>query len=338
MTQPMISVICPVYNMAAYIDEAIQSVLDQTYTDFELVLIDDCSTDNSMEIMQGYAAKDQRVKIFSTPTNSWAHAAGNVGLDHAQGKYIAILDSDDILVLDRFEKQVTFLEENPDYDVLGGWMKKFGDSDSVMKTFQSEDLKIRMGQIFDSTMGHGTAMIRRDVIEKHNIRYDTNIFYAHDYHFFTQLAFKANAKFTSLPYIVYLYRWHAQQTSMARRTEQISYSDQVRKEVLSKFGITQAELISIHLHFCHKQAYKIQDSHHKIVKYYEALIKGNQENNIFPDSEFRAYLSAKLCKDMSRCGLEGLKFYQNFPHKSDFSWTFGQKVKFFMKCLRKKKT
>jgi glycosyltransferase involved in cell wall biosynthesis len=337
MSAPLISVITPVYNIQDYIGEAIESVLKQTLQDFELILVDDCSTDNSKAIMEEYAQKDPRIKIFSTPVNSWAHAAGNVGLENATGKYIAILDGDDILISDRLEKQAQFLETNSEYDVVGGWMKKFGESDTIMNTFLRDDLKIRMGQLFDSTMGHGTAMIRRELIEKFNIRYDTNIFYAHDYHFFTQLAFKANARFTSLPEIVYLYRWHSEQTSIARRDEQIKFSDQVRKEVLAYFGITASQHIEIHLHFCHKQSYKITAPHCDIIAYYDALISGNIKSGIFPEIPFKQYLAAKLCKDMSRSGLGGLKFYLSFPDKKHVTWSLLQKIQFTIKCLRPKK-
>lgn len=334
MSAPMISVITPVFNMEEFIGDAIQSVLDQTCEDFELILVDDCSTDSSMAIMESFAKKDGRVKIFSTPVNSWAHAAGNVGLDHASGKYIAILDADDLLPSDRFAKQVAVLEGDDQLDVCGGWMKLFGDSSKTLDTFQRDDLKIRLGLLFDSTMGHGTAMIRRRVIEDHHIRYDTDIYYAHDYHFFTQLAFDGHATFTSIPEVVYHYRWHAAQTSTAKRDEQIGFSDVVRKSVLKRFEIADDALSDIHLHFCHKQPHKITGGHRAIVSYYEALVDANQRLSIFPDSVFRQYLASKICADMRRCGLDGLKFYLSFPYRRDVDWTFGETVKFLLKSLR----
>jgi glycosyltransferase involved in cell wall biosynthesis len=334
MTAPMISVITPVYNMEEFVGPAIQSVLDQTYGDFELLLIDDCSTDKSLEVMETYAARDDRVKIFSTPMNSWAHAAGNVGLEHASGKYIAILDADDILALDRFEKQIALLEENSNMDVCGGWMTLFGDSNKTMKTFQRDDQKIRMGLLFDSTMGHGTAMIRHRIIQDHRIRYDTDIFYAHDYHFFTQLAFDGHATFTSLPEVVYFYRWHAAQTSTAKRKEQIGFSDEVRKSVLSRFGITHPAITETHLHFCHKQPQKITDPGRAVVRYFEAMVEANIRLEIFPNAAFKTYLASKLCYGMHRCGLRGLKFYMDFPYKENVAWSVHEAFLFFAKSLR----
>ncbi len=334
MTAPMISVITPVYNMEEFIGSAIQSVLDQSYPDFELLLIDDCSTDGSVTVMEAYAAGDRRVKILRTPINSWAHVAGNVGLDHATGKYIAILDADDILAPERFAHQIAVLEGSHDIDVCGGWMQLFGESDKTLKTFRRDDLSIRMGMLFDSTMGHGTAMIRRQIIEDHHIRYDTDIFYAHDYHFFTQLAFDGNATFSSVPEVVYYYRWHSAQTSVSKRQEQIGYSDMVRKSVLARFGITGPDLTQTHLHFCHKDPHKIIDPVRSVTAYYEALTEANDRLRIFPSESFRTYLADKVCFDMRRCGFGGLKFYRSFKHRKDATWSPGNFLKFALKSLR----
>lgn len=334
MTHPLISVITPVYNMEAFIRPAVDSVLKQTVKDFEFLLIDDCSTDSSLEILNEYAGKDSRVKVLSTSVNSWAHVAANVGLDHAKGDYIAILDTDDILPFDRFEKQLNAFKNDPGLGVCGGNMQLFGDSNKRISTFQSDDLKIRMGLLFDSTMGHGTAMIRRSIIEDHSIRYNTDIYYAHDYHFFTQLAFDGQAKFTSIPHVLYFYRWHELQTSTAKKQEQINYSDEVRKSVLKRFGITDEQLIDIHLHFCHKEPYKIKATNDQITTYYERLVGSNVSFGIFPEKLFRQFLASKIVSDMRRCGLRGIQYYLSFPYKRDLHWSPVETLKFMVRCLR----
>jgi glycosyltransferase involved in cell wall biosynthesis len=331
---PRVSVLTPVYNMEAFIGPAIESVLAQTMGDFELVLVDDCSTDNSMSIMQDYAARDGRIRIYSTPVNSWAHAAGNVGLDHARGEYVAILDADDLLPPDRFEKQLAVLDANPDIDVCGGWMQLFDESDKLLATFQRDDLQIRMGMVFDSTMGHGTAMIRRSVIEDHGIRYDTDIYYAHDYHFFTQLAFDGHATFTSIPEVVYLYRWHAAQTSNARRVEQIGYSDQVRRSVLARFGIVDEDIVETHLRLARKEAQRIENPVEALTAYFEAMAAGNAAHGIFPEPAFRRYLASKICRDMRRFGVRGIGLFLAFPHRGEAGWSVAETLGFVLKSLR----
>ena len=106
-----VSIITPVYNSAAYLAETICSVLAQTYLDWELILIDDCSTDNSLSLINEYSRNDIRIKVIQQSHNQGQIFARNRGLDSASGRYIAFLDSDDIWVKDKLEKQITFLNE-----------------------------------------------------------------------------------------------------------------------------------------------------------------------------------------------------------------------------------
>ena len=106
----MISVITPVYNAEKYIKETIESVLNQTYKDIELILVDDCSTDGSVEIIKSY--KDSRIRLISQETNKGAWAARNRGIDEAKGRYIAYIDSDDLWDLEKLSRELAFMEEN----------------------------------------------------------------------------------------------------------------------------------------------------------------------------------------------------------------------------------
>lgn len=105
----LISIITPVYNSELFISETINSVLAQSYANFEHIIIDDCSDDNSVKIIQSYIAKDSRIKLLSLKTNSGAAVARNLGLKHAKGSYICFLDSDDIWFPSKLEKQLEFM-------------------------------------------------------------------------------------------------------------------------------------------------------------------------------------------------------------------------------------
>lgn len=119
-----VSIIMPAYNSARFIAESIESVIAQTYTNWELLITDDCSKDDSYNIMMKYAEKDSRIQIYQTPQNSGAAVARNISLAHAVGKYIAFLDSDDLWINTKLERQVAFMEERDiafsfsDYDVI----------------------------------------------------------------------------------------------------------------------------------------------------------------------------------------------------------------------------
>ena len=124
---PLISVIMPCYNREKYIVEAIESILNQTYTNFEFIIIDDCSTDNTFEIVKEYAKKDNRILALKKDKNYCYVHSLNKGIEIAKGKYIARMDDDDISLPERFEKQVEFLEKNEDIIALGTFIEIFSD-------------------------------------------------------------------------------------------------------------------------------------------------------------------------------------------------------------------
>lgn len=118
-TLPLVSVILPTYNRESYLTESIESVLAQTYTNFELLIVNDCSTDYTAELLDDFRKKDQRIRVIENEVNKGAPASRNIAVKHAVGKYLAMMDSDDISLPIRFEKQVIFLERHPQTYVLG---------------------------------------------------------------------------------------------------------------------------------------------------------------------------------------------------------------------------
>lgn len=110
--QNLVSIITPNYNCARFISQTIESVLAQTYTDWEMLIVDDCSTDGSYEIALEYAAKDSRIKVFRNEQNSGAAISRNRAIEESKGEYLAFLDSDDLWMPEKLEKQIAFMQEN----------------------------------------------------------------------------------------------------------------------------------------------------------------------------------------------------------------------------------
>lgn len=108
----LVSIITPAYNAAAYIAETIESVFAQTYTNWEMLIVNDCSKDNTAEIVQSYAAKDKRIKLINLKQNSGAAIARNAAIQNAKGRYIAFLDSDDLWKKEKLQKQIQFMQQN----------------------------------------------------------------------------------------------------------------------------------------------------------------------------------------------------------------------------------
>ncbi len=108
----LVSLITPAYNAAAYIAETIESVLVQTYPNWEMLIVNDCSKDNTVEIVQSYAEKDKRIKLINLKQNSGAAVARNTAIQNAKGRYIAFLDSDDLWKKEKLQKQIDFMQQN----------------------------------------------------------------------------------------------------------------------------------------------------------------------------------------------------------------------------------
>lgn len=222
MSSPMISVVMPVYNAEKYIAEAIESILNQTYSDFEFIIIDDGSNDNSYQILQSYAVKDDRIKLYRNDINLKLPKTLNFGIEQAQGKYIARMDADDISLPERFAKQIEFMESHPDVGVCGTWFKEFKDNDinSIVRTStnhasDTEMLKIQLlfGGCF---IAHPTVMIRNTVIHSH--RYDISLGGdAEDYELWNRLI-NLDYKFINIPTVLLHYRKTEKQTSVTSQS------------------------------------------------------------------------------------------------------------------------
>lgn len=168
--KPEVSVVMPVYNGARYIREAIESILTQTYKSFELIIINDGSTDNSEEIILSY--QDPRIVYLKNQVNSKICVTLNRGLDAAKGKYIARLDCDDIAMPERLEKQTQFLDEHQEIGIVGCDIILFGEhqDDCYYQSLHTDD-DCKAGLLFNSCFAHPAVMIRRSLLEEHHLRY-----------------------------------------------------------------------------------------------------------------------------------------------------------------------
>ena len=162
---PLISVIMPAYNEEKYIAEAINSILTQTFSDFELLIIDDGSKDDTVKIVN--TIDDTRVRLISLHENKGNRYAANIGLKEAKGKYIVRQDADDISYDYRLQKQFDFMESNPDVGLSGGGLKIFGDAEGEQYFPTSED-EINVSFLFGNVVSQPTSIMRKDVITKYN--------------------------------------------------------------------------------------------------------------------------------------------------------------------------
>jgi len=203
---PLISVVLPTYNVSLYIKEAIDSILNQTIQDFEIILIDDGSTDKTVTIIE--AIDDVRIRIIKKPINKGLIDSLNIGFKAAKGKYIARMDGDDISLPTRFEKQLHVLENNPEIQVCGCWLQSFGANSRIIKhkEFHAE---IKAQLLLGNSMSLGAVMLSRDAFK--NYTFDATKIHVEDYDFWARTAW--DCKMNNIQEVLYLYRFHEEQVS-----------------------------------------------------------------------------------------------------------------------------
>jgi glycosyltransferase involved in cell wall biosynthesis len=204
---PKITVLMPVYNCELYINEAIDSILNQTFTDFEFLIIDDASTDETVAIIETY--KDSRIILLQKPENTGYINSLNYGIKLAKGKYIARMDGDDFSHLQRFEKQVAFLEANEKVILCSGWYSLM-DSGIIRKLPESHET-IKLAFLRGNCMAHPLVMIRKEVLDKLDVVYDVSKEPSEDYDLFVRLAFLGELH--NLQEVLLDYRIHGSQVS-----------------------------------------------------------------------------------------------------------------------------
>ncbi|GGK06046.1 glycosyltransferase family 2 protein [Parabacteroides faecis] len=224
--EPAISVCMPFYNVEHYIEEAIESVLNQSFRDFELILINDGSTDNSVQIAQKYT--DERIFLINNP-HGFIDSL-NAGLDRAKGKYIARMDADDKMHPDRLLIQYNYMEYNPEIAACGAGLKRFGSSEAayIPMILDSDEIELAFTKANCFTIG----VIRTDFLRTHNIRYNKRFIYAEDYRLWADIVL-AGGKLCNLPQILYYYRVHDRQISVVFDDQMRNNSYIIRKDVIN---------------------------------------------------------------------------------------------------------
>lgn len=163
---PLVSIVIPVYNAEKYIEETLKSVYAQTYTNFEVLLINDGSTDCSVSIISKYTKKDERFVLINLCKNKGVSNARNVGIDRAKGEYIAFLDSDDLWYKEKLEKQVAFMLQN-DYDFSSTSYNMINDNKDYLKTIKPDFELTYLDLLHGNQIACFTVMIKKDLIKQY---------------------------------------------------------------------------------------------------------------------------------------------------------------------------
>lgn len=240
---PLVSILMAVYNGERYLRDAVDSILAQTFTDFEFVIVDDGSTDQTAAILQSYM--DPRIRVIRNPQNIGLTKSLNAGLGLCAGKYVARQDADDVSMPGRLMMQVQYLEDSPAVVVIGSACRHInaeGCADSDVSAVVTGDAGIRWTLLLNNVFLHSSVMFRRDVLVRQGLSYDGSLCYAQDYRLWWQLM--RYGKGANIPEALYCMRYHPGNITAAKYSEQQECATRIAHAILASagFSVTLADV------------------------------------------------------------------------------------------------
>ena len=236
----MLDVIVPCYNVEKYVGFALDSLLEQTFSEFRIIVIDDASTDHTWDILRDYEKKDERICLYRNRENCGIAYTRNYGLDLAKSKYIAFMDADDIALPDRLKKQIAFLEKHPEIGAVSGHYRRIDYEGKVFgkrmcKKYDSDEIRIHF--LFSDIFYNAIAMFRREIVEDHQLRYNVKDKIAEDYRFWCM--FSGVSQMYVLPEVLYYYRYNSEGLTETFKysEEKIASLNDIHKYMLSEFEV-----------------------------------------------------------------------------------------------------
>jgi len=236
---PEISVVMPAYNAGKFIDSAIKSILNQTFSEFEFIIINDGSSDETGNMINSFV--DDRIVVINNDRNLGNYPSRNKGHEIARGKYICVMDADDIADKHRPERQFLFMEEHPEIGLAGSGFRYLDEKEDIFRESDYETIKVLLFR--NICFLHPTLILRREYLLKYNLQYNEKYYYAADY----DLIVRAAGFFciTNIPEVLLNYRKHGNQISVKNSQRQVEFVNEIAVGQLRNIGIEpdQSEVI-----------------------------------------------------------------------------------------------
>lgn len=299
-TAPALSVVVPTYNAARHVREALASVLAQDFANFELLVVDDGSTDATAQALQEFAA-DPRVRLLRNERNMGLIATLHRAYGECRAPLIARMDSDDICEPARFRRQVEFLRAHPEVDIVGGAIRFFGNVAPNVFRFPLTHEAIRPAMLFYCPLAHPALMFRRALVDRGLLRYDDAFKHAEDYHLWSRLLLQARS--ANLPDVVLDYRLHAQQVSSDSSDKQYQASLRVRRQMLEAAGVPPSgEEIALHESVILERPLARADYLTALADWFARLEESNARTGYWDAQELHRLLRGKFGETAVRVG------------------------------------
>lgn len=261
----------PAYNADKFIQEAIESVLEQTYRNFELIIIDDCSTDDTFKV--AFSFKDPRIKIFQNKENKGVIFSLNKALNFAKGFYLARFDADDICLPSRIQTQIEFLIKK-NVDIVGSYYMKFGNKSGIVKN-PIHDQEIKTSLLFFNPIGHPTVLFKRALFDNGLFYYKDDWKHVEDYELWTRLI--KNIRFYNVPKVLLKYRVSNGSICALFNNDQYLANIELKKNLFFRF-FPNLKLDTIELNWLERPSMNFNSI--QLEKIFHFIIKLTEENKI----------------------------------------------------------
>jgi glycosyltransferase involved in cell wall biosynthesis len=313
MNAPRVTVLMPVFNGEAHLAGAIDSILGQTFRDFELLVIDDGSTDRSAAIAAGFG--DSRVRVERNTSNLGLVRTLNRGLDMARGEYVARMDADDLSLPERLRGQVAFLDAHPDFGLCGTWVETFGEREGAVWSYPTDAEVIRCSLLFRSVLAHPTVMLRRRMFEAAGLRYDEHYPHAEDF----QLWQRASARFPLANIGEVLVRYRISSASVSSRHSDVQGETlrRIDAAALSGLGISPDDRdLEVHRRLGARRYGPDLAFAREAERWLETLRSANRTAGTYPARVFEAVLGREwlsVCRHLAAEGWGLLRMFARSP-------------------------
>lgn len=301
----VISVIMSNYNTSEkYLRESIESILNQSFTDFEFIIVDDCSTNNGKSILESF--NDDRIKVIFNEKNLGLAASLNKALQISKGEFIARMDSDDISLETRLEKQYKYLKSNPSVGLVASFAQKIGNDKGYIYSMVEEPEKMNVPMFFGNVICHPSVMFRKEVITNNHLKYNEEFKTGQDYELWSRLL--KTEKVAIIPEVLLSYRIHNNQISNEKKMDQIQNTMKVYSYMLEGLGLeVNQEILKKHHAFCTSSelgTFNLKE----MIYWGEVIKKYNLKNRVYDIELFNEYVDFTIFKRNVRMLLNSREF------------------------------
>ena len=328
--KPKITVLMPVYNGEAYLSEAVDSILNQTFTDFEFLIINDGSTDRTKQILESYT--DYRICLVHQK-NIGLIKSLNKGILLSKGELIARMDADDISEHNRLQMQFEFMASNPEVAVCGSWAKIFGEVENLWKYPLNHD-EICCKQLFSSSIVHPSVIMRRSVLLNSNLFYEENAFWAEDYDLWVRIS--KDHKLANIDKVLLHHRIHNSNIGTVHKKAQIKTADLVRNKQLADLGVKFSEkILALHTRIAQWEFDCTADFLEDVHNWLRTILKANSKAKLFDDAALEKELAFRwwtICRRSSKLGWPVFFLFWKSNLSRYISLSVKQRIVFFVKC------